>query len=349
MEYRLLGGSGLKVSALSFGAATFGGTNEFFKAWGSTEVEEGRRLIDICIEAGINLFDTANGYSDGRSEEVLGAALEGKRDQVLISTKAFFPTGTGPNDKGSSRYHLRRALEDSLRRLSTDHVDIYHLHGFDALTPIEEVQDTLNNFVREGKIRYIACSNFSGWHLMKSLAVADRHGLTRFVAHQVYYSLLGRDYEWELMPLALDQGVGALVWSPLGWGRLTGKIRRGQPLPENSRLQSKMVVDAGPIPDWDYVYKVVDALEALATETGKTVPQLALNWLLQRPTISTLVIGARDEKQLRANLAATGWNLTPEQVAKLDEASALPLAYPYWHQVQFEERNPFPTKQIHGN
>jgi aryl-alcohol dehydrogenase-like predicted oxidoreductase len=342
MEYRLLGGSGLKVSALSFGAATFGGTNEFFKAWGSTEVEEGRRLIDICIEAGINLFDTANGYSDGRSEEVLGAALEGKRDQVLISTKAFFPTGTGPNDKGSSRYHLRRALEDSLRRLSTDHVDIYHLHGFDALTPIEEVQDTLNNFVREGKIRYIACSNFSGWHLMKSLAVADRHGLTRFVAHQVYYSLLGRDYEWELMPLGLDQNVGALVWSPLGWGRLTGKIRRGQPIPAQSRLHK--TAEAGPPVPEEHLYNVVDALDAIATETGETVPQIAINWLLQRPTISSVILGARDEEQLRQNLGATGWNLTTDQVAKLDQASAVTPVYPYWWQRGvMTDRNPPPV------
>jgi len=244
MEYRLLGGSGLKVPALSFGTGTFGGGNEFFKAWGSTDVEEARRLIDICLEAGVNLFDTADIYSDGRSEEVLGKALEGKHDRALISTKTTFRLGDGPNDVGSSRYHLRRALEASLRRLGTDYVDIYHLHGFDALTPIEEVQDTLNTFVREGKVRYIAASNFSGWHLMKSLAVAERYGWTRFVAHQVYYSLIGREYEWELMPLGLDQKVGALVWSPLGWGRLTGRIRRGQPLPEVSRLHK--TADMGP-------------------------------------------------------------------------------------------------------
>src|SRR3974390_902010 len=274
MEYRLLGGSGLKVSALSFGTATFGGTTEFFKAWGGTEVDEARRLIDVCIDAGVNLFDTANGYSDGRSEEVLAKALEGKRDKVLISTKSGFPTGPGPNDEGSSRYHLRNAIEGSLRRLNTDYIDIYHLHGFDALTPIEEVQDTLNKFVREGKIRYIAASNFSGWHLMKSLAVADRYGYTRFVAHQVYYSLIGREYEWELMPLGLDQKVGALVWSPLGWGRLTGKIRRGQPLPEESRLHK--TADMGPqVPD-EYLYLVVDALDEIAKETGKTPPQVAL-------------------------------------------------------------------------
>jgi aryl-alcohol dehydrogenase-like predicted oxidoreductase len=341
MEYRLLGGSGLKVSALSFGTATFGGGNEFFKAWGETDVAEARRLIDICFEAGVNLFDTADGYSDGLSEQILGKALEGKRDKALISTKSYFPTGDGPNDRGSSRYHLRRALEASLRRLGTDHVDIYHMHGFDAMTPIDEVQDTLNKFVREGKVRYIACSNFSGWHLMKSLAVADRYGWTRFVAHQVYYSLVSREYEWELMPLGLDQKVGALVWSPLGWGRLTGKIRRGQPLPAVSRLHKSG--DVGPqIPD-EHLYKVVDALDAVAAETGKTVPQVALNWLLQRPTVSSVIVGARNEEQLRQNLAAAGWNLTPEQVAKLDEASAVRAIYPYWHQRDQPERNPPPV------
>ncbi len=342
MEYRLLGGSGLKVSALSFGTATFGGTNPFFKGFGETEVEEARRLVDICFEAGVNLFDTADGYSDGRSEEILGRALAGKRDHALISTKAGFPSGPGPNDEGSSRYHLRRALEASLRRLGTDYVDIYHLHCFDAMTPIEETQETLNSFVREGKVRYIACSNFSGWHLMKSLAVAERYGWTRFVAHQVYYSLLNREYEWELMPLALDQKVGALVWSPLGWGRLTGKVRRGQPLPQTSRLHT--IADAGPqMPD-EHLYKVVGALDAVAAETGKTVPQVALNWLLQRPTISSVIIGARNEEQLRQNLGAAGWNLTRAQVSALDKASEVELVYPYWHQRKtFSGRNPVST------
>ena len=341
MEYRLLGGSGLKVPALSFGVATFGGGTEFFRSWGNTDVAEAARLIDICFEAGVNLFDTADVYSNGRSEEVLGKALEGKRDRALISTKTTFRLGDGPNDVGSSRYHLRRALEASLRRLGTDYVDIYHLHGFDALTPIDEVQDTLNKFVREGKVRYIACSNFSGWHLMKSLAVADRYGWTRFVAHQVYYSLVGRDYEWELMPLGLDQKVGALVWSPLGWGRLTGKIRRGKPLPAESRLH-KTAEYGPPVPD-EYLYTVVDALDAVAAETGKTVAQVALNWLLQRPTVSSIILGARNEEQLRQNLAAEGWNLTLEQVAVLDKASAVTPVYPYWHQRQFTERNPLPV------
>jgi aryl-alcohol dehydrogenase-like predicted oxidoreductase len=338
MEYRLLGGSGLKVSALSFGAATFGGANEFFKAWGETDVAEATRLMDICLEAGVNLFDTADGYSDGRSEEILGKALGKRRDSALISTKAFFPTGDGVNDRGSSRYHLRRALEASLRRLNTDHIDIYHLHGFDALTPIEEVQDALNSLVHEGKIRYIACSNFTGWQLMKSLAVADRHGWTRFVANQVYYSLVGRDYEWELMPLGLAEKVGALVWSPLGWGRLTGKIRRGQPLPEVSRLHK--TAEAGPPVANEYLFGVVDALDAVAKETGKTVPQVALNWVLQRPTVSSVIVGARNEQQLRDNLAAAGWALTGEQIARLDKASAVTPAYPYWWQRNFAERNP---------
>jgi aryl-alcohol dehydrogenase-like predicted oxidoreductase len=341
MEYRLLGGSGLKVSALSLGTATFGGGNEFFKAWGDTDVAEASRLIDICFETGVNLFDTADGYSDGRSEEILGKALKGKRDRALISTKAYFPSGDGPNDRGTSRYHLRRALDESLRRLATDYVDIYHMHGFDALTPFEEAQNTLNTLVREGKVRYIACSNFSGWHLMKSLAVADRYGWTRFVAHQVYYSLVGREYEWELMPLALDQKVGALVWSPLGWGRLTGKIRRGRSLPEVSRLHK--TADAGPQVADEYLYSVVDALDAVAAETGKSIPQIALNWLLRRPTVSSIILGARNEQQLRDNLGADGWSLTAEQVARLDKASATTPIYPYWHQRNFPERNPPPV------
>jgi aryl-alcohol dehydrogenase-like predicted oxidoreductase len=342
MEYRLLGGSGLKVSALAYGTATFGGTTGFFGAVGTTEVDEARRIVGLCLEAGVNLFDTADGYAEGRSEEVLGKALGTKRNQVLISTKVGFPTGEGQNDLGSSRYHLRRALEGSLRRLGTDYVDIYHLHCFDAITPIEEVQETLNTFVREGKVRYIACSNFSGWHLMKSLAVADRYGWTRFVAHQAYYSLVGREYEWELMPLALDQKIGTLVWSPLGWGRLTGKIRRGQPMPATSRLHK--TAEHGPQMADEYLYTVVDALDKVAAETGKTVPQVALNWLLQRPTISSVIVGARNEDQLRQNLGAAGWNLTQEQVAVLDKASEQPVAYPYWHQrIFFSARNPKPV------
>ena len=340
MEFRQLGKSGLKVPVLSFGTGTFGGGNEFFRAWGSTEVEEARRLVDVCLEAGVNLFDTADVYSDGLSETILGKAIEGRRDRVLISTKATFRMGTstGPNDLGSSRYHLIQSCEASLRRLGTDYIDIYHLHGFDALTPIDEVLSTLNTLVSSGKVRYIACSNFSGWHLMKSLDVADRYGWPRYVGHQVYYSLVGREYEWELMPLGVDQGVGALIWSPLGWGRLTGKIRRGQPLPKQSRLHK--TADLGPQMADEYLYAVVDALDEVAKETGKTVPQIALNWLLQRPTVATVIMGARNEEQLRQNLGATGWNLTADQITKLDRVSDVTPIYPYWHQRGFVERNP---------
>jgi aryl-alcohol dehydrogenase-like predicted oxidoreductase len=333
MEYRQLGGSGLKVSALSFGAATFGGGNEFFRAWGNTDVQGARRLIDICLEAGVNLFDTADVYSDGLSEEILGEAISGRRDQVLISTKGTFPMGVGPNDLGSSRHHLMRAFEASLRRLKTDYIDIYTLHGFDALTPVEEALRTLDDLVRAGKVRYIACSNFSGWHLMKSLAVSEKYGWSRYVAHQAYYSLVGREYEWELMPLALDQKIGTIVWSPLGWGRLTGKIRRNQPLPATSRLHDT-AAQGPPVSD-EFLYNVVDALDQVAEESGKTVAQVALNWLLQRPTVASVIIGARDEAQLRQNLAAAGWSLTTDQVVKLDAASATVPIYPYWHQGQF--------------
>jgi len=340
MEYRQLGHSGLKVSALSFGTGTFGGGNEFFKAWGQQMVDEAKRLVDICLEGGINLFDTADIYSYGLSEEVLGKAVEGKRHNLLISTKATFRFGAGPNDVGSSRYHLVRACEDSLRRLGTDYIDIYHLHGFDALTQIDETLDMLNTLVRSGKVRYIACSNFSGWHLMKSLAISEKYGWARYAAHQVYYSLIGREYEWELMPLGIDQKVSALVWSPLGWGRLGGKIRRGQPPPEVSRLEKTAAI--GPPVAVEHVYKVVDAIDAIAKQNGKTVSQIALNWLLQRPTVASLIFGARDEAQLRQNLGATGWQLTAEQVAALDAASDVTPVYPYWHQRQFAERNPVP-------
>jgi aryl-alcohol dehydrogenase-like predicted oxidoreductase len=340
MEFRQLGKSGLKVPALSFGTGTFGGGNEFFAAWGSTEVAEARRLVDICLEAGVNLFDSADIYSDGLSETILGKAIEDRREQVLISTKATFAMNTprGPNDIGSSRHHLIRACEASLRRLGTDYIDIYHLHGFDALTPIEEVLSTLDTLVTSGKVRYIACSNFSGWHLMKSLDVADRYGWPRYAGHQVYYSLIGREYEWELMALGADQGVGALIWSPLGWGRLTGKIRRGHPLPKASRLHK--TADMGPPVSNEYLYNVVDVLDAVAKEAGKTVPQVALNWLLQRPTVATVIMGARNEEQLRQNLGAAGWNLTADQIARLDRASDVTPIYPYWHQRQFTERNP---------
>jgi len=343
MEYRQLGGSGFKVPVLSLGTGTFGGGTEFFKSWGATDAAEATRLVDICLDAGLTMFDSADIYSNGLAEEILGQAIKGRRNQVILSTKGTFRAGEGPNDVGSSRHHLTRSVDGSLRRLGTDYIDLYQLHGFDAVTPIDEVLHTLDGLVRAGKIGYVGCSNFSGWHLMKSLALAEQYGLPRYVAHQAYYSLLGREYEWELMPLGLDQRVSAVVWSPLGWGRLTGKLRRGQPLPETSRLRSKLVTDIGPPVADEYLFRVVDALDAVASETGKTVPQIALNWLLQRPTVANVIVGARNEDQLRQNLGAVGWNLTPAQVARLDAASAQTPAYPYWHQRGFVERNPPPV------
>ncbi|HZV97358.1 MAG TPA: aldo/keto reductase [Methylophilaceae bacterium] len=341
MEYRQFGKSGLKVPALSFGTGTFGGTSEFFKRWGDTDVKEATRMVDLCLDAGVNFFDTADIYSFGASEEILGQALKGRRDKTLISTKATFSMGDGPNDKGSSRYHLVRACEASLKRLGTDYIDIYFMHGFDALTPVEETLRALDDLVSSGKIRYIGASNFSGWHLMKSLATSEKNGLARYVAYQGYYSLVGRHYEWELMPLGLDQGVGLMVWSPLGWGRLTGKIRRGHQAPNGRIAQGGAV--GGPIVNEEYLYNVVDALDLVAQETGKSIPQVALNWLLQRPTVCNIVIGARNEEQLRQNLGAVGWNLTAEQVALLEKASQETPIYPYWHQRMFDERNPKPT------
>ncbi len=344
MEYRQLGGSGLKVPVLSYGAATFGGGGEMFKAWGDTDVKEASRLIDVCLDAGVNFFDTADIYSRGMSEEILGKAIGKKRNDVLISTKATFKMNDGPNDLGSSRHHLIKACDDSLRRLGTDYIDVYFMHGFDAITPVDEVLNTLENLVQSGKVRYIGCSNFSGWHLMKSLSTSERYGWAKYISHQAYYSLIGREFEWELMPLAIDQKVGTMVWSPLGWGRLTGKIRRNEPLPEVSRLHK--TADFGPPVNNEYLYDVVDALDEVAEEVGKTVPQVALNWLLQRPTVANIVIGARNEEQLKQNLGAVGWNLTAEQVAKLDAASDQTPIYPYWHQRQFVERNPLPVPAL---
>ncbi|MFI0846392.1 aldo/keto reductase [Mesorhizobium sp. IMUNJ 23232] len=341
MEYRNLGASGLKVPVLSFGAGTFGGSGPLFSHWGTTDVEEARRLVDICLEAGVNLFDTADVYSNGASEEVLGEAIKGRRDAVLISTKASLPMGDGPNDWGSSRSRLIRSVEAALKRLGTDCIDIFQLHAFDASTPVEEVVSTLDRLVQDGKLRYIGVSNFSGWQIMKSLAAAEKHGWTRYVANQVYYSLVGRDYEWDLMPLGKDQGLGALVWSPLGWGRLTGKLRRGKPLPQGSRLHQ--TADFGPPVDDELLYRVVDALEQVATEAGKTVPQVAINWLIQRPTVSSVIIGARNEEQLRQNLGAVGWSLTKEQIEKLDAASTVTAPYPhfpYQRQEGFARLNP---------
>lgn len=337
MEHRQLGRSGLRVPELALGTGTFGGGGAFFSQWGDTDVKGATRLVDICLEHGVTMFDSADGYSAGAAEEILGKALSGRREKAIISTKGTFRNGPGANDVGSSRIHIVQAVEKSLKRLGTDRIDLYQLHGFDAHTPVDESLRALDDLVRAGKILYIGCSNYSGWHLMKSLACSDHHGLARFVANQTYYSLVGREYEWELMPLGIDQGVGAVVWSPLGWSRLTGKIRRGAPRPGTNRLNSKLAADGGPRVDEEYLFTVVDALDAVAKEAGKTIPQVALNWLLRRPTVSTVIIGARDEQQLRDNLGATGWVLTPEQVAKLDAASARPKVYPYWHQAQFPE------------
>lgn len=343
MEHRLLGRSGLKVPVLSLGTGTFGGEGEMFKAWGAMDVQQATRLIDICLDAGLNMFDSADIYSGGAAEQILGEAIKGRRAKVIISTKATFRKGEGPNDVGSSRFHLTCAVEDSLKRLKTDRIDFFQLHAFDAMTPVEETLRTLDDLIRAGKILYIGCSNFSGWHLMKSLAASERHGWARYVGHQAYYSLIGREYEWELMPLGLDQGVSCVAWSPLGWGRLTGKIRRGSGVPKESRLQSQVVRDIGPQVQDEYLFKVVDALDVVAKQTGKTVAQIAINWLLQRPSVANVIIGARNEEQLRANLGAVGWNLSKEHVDLLDQASATPRTYPYWHQVHFKERNPFPT------
>jgi aryl-alcohol dehydrogenase-like predicted oxidoreductase len=339
MDYRLLGGSGFKVPVLSLGTATFGGSPRF-SGWGNIGVPEATRLLDLCLEAGLTMFDSADMYSDGQAETVLGGAIKGRRDRVIISTKATFRTGPGPNDVGSSRHHLISACEASLRRLGTDYIDLYQLHGFDPLTPIEEALGALDDLVRAGKVRYLGCSNFSGWQLMKSLAISERRGLARYVANQALYSLVGRDYESELMPLALDQKVGAVVWSPLGMGRLGGKMRRGQPLPEVTRLRDPKTQPYLPPVDDETVYRIVDVLDAIAQEVGRTVPQVAINWVLQRPTVSTVIIGARNEEQLKENLGAAGWALTKEQVARLEAASAKPLPYPYWHQAQYERNRP---------
>ena len=341
MEYRNLGNSGLRVPVLSFGAGTFGGSGPLFGAWGTTDADEARRLVDICLEAGVNLFDTADVYSAGASEEVLGQAIRGRRDAVLISTKTALPMGDGPADWGTSRSRLIRSVDDALRRLGTDYIDLLQLHAFDASTPVEEVLSTLDGLIVAGKLRYVGVSNFAGWELMKSLAVSDARGHSRYVAHQVYYSLAGRDYEWELMPLAKDQGVGALVWSPLAWGRLTGKIRRGQPLPEGSRLHQ--TAEFGPPVGDEKLYDIVDVLDAISAETGRTVPQIAINWLNSRPTVSSVIIGARNEGQLRQNLEAVGWSLTREQIGRLDAVSAqtAPCPYfPYRRQEGFARLNP---------
>ena len=340
MEYRSLGGSGLKIPALVLGTATFGGSTEFFRKWGTTDAAEARSLVDVALEHGCNAFDTADAYSLGQSEEILGQAIRGRRDQVLLMTKTGMAMGDGPNDIGTSREKIIRSCEDSLRRLGTDHIDLYQLHAFDAQTPVDEMLHALDALVRAGKVRYVGVSNYSGWHLMKMLALADRHGLPRPVTHQVYYSLVGRDFEWELMPLGVDQQVGTLVWSPLAGAKLSGKIGRNKPAPQEGRLSTDATWD---VPE-DRLYRVTDVLEAISAETGRSIPQVALAWLLARPTVSGIVIGARNAAQLTDNLGATDVTLTPQQVLQLDAASAVTPAYPYWHQRRtFAKRNPPPV------
>ncbi|MES2933286.1 MAG: aldo/keto reductase [Pseudomonadota bacterium] len=342
MQYRLLGASGLKVPVISLGSGTFGGGNEFFRAWGATDVEEAKRLIDVALEAGANLFDSADVYSDGLAETILGKAIAGRRDQVLISSKASFRTGPGPNHIGSSRHHLIAACEASLRRLGTDHIDLWQMHGFDAATPLDETLRALDDLITAGKVRYIGCSNFSGWHLMKALSVSEGHGWSRYIAHQAYYSLLAREYELELMPLALDQKVGALVWSPLSGGRLSGKLGRNKTAPAGSRVATQGGVSQD-YPEQQF-YQITDALEQIAAGIGRSVSQVALNWVIQRPSVASVIIGARNEEQLRQNLAAAEFTLTAEQVALLDQVSERPMPYPYWHQrYVFGERIAMPV------
>jgi aryl-alcohol dehydrogenase-like predicted oxidoreductase len=329
MEYRLLGRSGLKVSALTLGTMTFGAEGFFTKA-GTHGVKEARRIIDISRDAGINLLDTANVYSTGRSEEMIGEALEGGRKDLMIASKVRFPMGKGPNDAGLSRHHIIRECEGSLRRLKRDAIDLYQVHEWDGLTPLEETMEALDTLLKAGKVRYVGCSNYSGWHIMKALAVADRDGRARFVSQQIYYSLQGREAEYELLPISLDQGLGVLVWSPLAGGLLSGKYRRGKPMPEGRHAK-----DWGepPIHDEKKLYDTIEVLVAVAEAKGVPAARVALAWLLGRPGITSLVIGARNEEQLKQNLPCVALKLTEEERGKLDDVSAPTLLYPYWHQA----------------
>lgn len=332
MEYRKLPGTELEIPVLTLGTATFGGSHGF-EGWGHTDVAEATRMVSMAMEAGMNMFDTADVYSRGWSEEILGKALKTQqRDRLLVASKGGFMMSDKVEDGGASRRHLIKACEDSLRRLGTDYLDLYYVHGFDNRVPVEETMRALDELVQSGKVRAIGCSNYSGWHLMKSEAVSDREGISRFSAHQVYYSLLHRDFEWELMSLAVDQNVGTIVWSPLAAGRLAGRYRRGMEIPKDSRVANNGVPVRDAIVDYETLYNIIDVLDQIAAETNHSVAQVALNWLLQRPTITSLVIGARTEQHLAQNLAAVGWNLTQEQVERLDNVSRRPKAYPYWHQ-----------------
>lgn len=332
MEYRKLPGTDLEVPVLTLGTGTFGGSHGF-EGWGHTDVEGATRLVDIATDAGLCMFDTADLYSHGRSEEILGKAIAHKqRDKVLIATKTGFPMSDKAEDRGASRVHLTKACEDSLKRLGTDYIDLYYVHIFDNTVEVEETMRALDDLVKSGKVRHIGCSNYSGWHLMKSEATADANGLARFCAHQVYYSLLHREFEWELMSLGVDQHIGTFVWSPLAAGRLAGRYRRNAGIPKDGRVATNGVPVEDFLVDYDKLYDIVDVLDGIAEETNHTVAQVALNWLLQRPTITSLVIGARTEEHLMANLGATGWNLTAEQVKRLDDVSRQVKTYPYWHQ-----------------
>src|SRR6202162_4776493 len=331
MEYRRLGQSGLRVSVLSLGTMTFGGRSFFSKA-GTTDVDCARRQVDLCLEAGVNLFDTANMYSGGVAEEILGQVLEGRRDQVLISTKFRMVVGDGPNEGGASRHHIIKECEASLRRLRTDYIDLYQIHEWDGETPLEETLETLDTLVRSGKVRYIGCSNYSGWHLMKALAISDRRNYVRFVSQQIYYSLQAREVEYELVPITLDQGLGILVWSPLAGGLLSGKYRRGQKTPEGSRHLNNW--GEPPIHDEDQLYNIIDALVEIGGNHKVSAAQIALAYLLGRAGVTSLVIGARSDQQLKDNLAAADVKLTAEERTRLDKVSQPRLLYPYWHQAK---------------
>jgi aryl-alcohol dehydrogenase-like predicted oxidoreductase len=337
MDKRHLGKSGLKVSALSFGTMTFGGEG-MFGMMGKTQEEEAERLCGICLDAGIDTFDTADAYSNGRSEEILGYALRNRRHNVVIATKCWGPMGPGPNDMGSSRLHVVEACEASLRRLKTDYIDLYQIHAPDGFTPLEETLRALDDLVSAGKVRYIGCSNYASWQLMKALAISDAHGWERYVSHQIYYSIAGRDAETDLLPLGVDQGVGTIVWGPLAFGVLTGKFRRGRPDPEGAR--GTLAGVPGGI-DRERLDTITDALDQVAEGRGATMAQVAMNYLLRKPAISTVLFGARDEKQLRDNVAAASWTMTDEELAILDKASDKPVPYPHWaHRHVFAARNP---------
>jgi aryl-alcohol dehydrogenase-like predicted oxidoreductase len=331
MEHRRLGRSGLRVSVLTLGTMTFGGGGSFASV-GSVDLDGVRRHIDLALDAGVNLIDTADVYSNGLSEELIGEALEGRRDSVLLATKARMPMGDGPNDAGLSRQHLIEACEASLRRLRTDHIDLYQVHEWDGQTPLEETLDTLDGLVRAGKVRYVGCSNYAGWQLTKALGISDRLGLQRFASQQIYYSLQARDAEYELVPVSLDQGVGILVWSPLAGGLLTGKYRRDQPDPEVGRQLTDW--NEPPVRDREQLYDIVEVLVEIAGSRGVSPAQVALAYTLGRPGVTSVIVGARVEEQLADNLKAAELALTDEERARLDAASALPLLYPYWHQAK---------------